>query len=70
MENKRVKDSAGQERPIKLGSKLCATFAFHVLWVGCVGLRAPGEERKGRPVNRNRDVWVIRLETDFWQTWS
>ena len=27
-----------------------------------------GEDYKGRAVHRNRDVWVIRVETDFWQT--
>ncbi|CAL1136673.1 unnamed protein product, partial [Cladocopium goreaui] len=43
MAEKTVKDSAGQERPIKLG-----------------------EDYLGRPVHRNRDVWVIRVETDFW----
>ncbi|CAL1136671.1 unnamed protein product [Cladocopium goreaui] len=41
MAEKTVKDSAGQERPIKLG-----------------------EDYLGQPTHRNRDVWVIRVETD------
>ncbi|OLQ15585.1 Nephrocystin-3 [Symbiodinium microadriaticum] len=41
MAERTVKDSAGQERPIRLG-----------------------EDNQGRAVHQNRDVWVIRLETD------
>lgn len=34
----------------------------------CHSLCMAGEDYKGRAVHRNRDVWVIRVETDFWQT--
>ena len=27
----------------------------------------PGEDYEGKPTHRNRDVWVIRVEIDFWQ---
>ena len=64
-----VKDSAGQERPIKLGWKLWVSlFLCPFLsneWF-CYSLCMPGQDYLGRDVHRSRDVWVIRVETDFW----
>ena len=64
-----VKDLAGQERPIKLGWKLWVSlFLCPFLsneWF-CYSLCMPGQDYLGRDVHRSRDVWVIRVETDFW----
>ena len=60
-----VKDSAGQERPIKLGPKLWVTVPILKLFCPMDesslpdSLCPPGEEYRGRPVHCTRDVWVI-----------